>query len=774
MKTRYFLIPAISVAVIAVIIVVTVIIVNGRYLKKLSYDHVDMNAYNGVSIVGEDGLFYLVKDGEHVSDGYTFLKSVNDFYDDNDYDGKNGDRLQTLAESKEKVTLFDFYLARRADSESLWLISSAGSTYEIEGEACSLDYSRTAMPYLVFTDNQNGMYSAISLNRIDSDISSLVGNVLTMRAFTSLEIKTAFESSDEPQTYLYATSGVTGAKHNYFGADGVKVISGDNIEVFELTNPDTDKSDMFFYSSYADTSLIVSLAHNVVATDIVELKRTAESDWQYALCKNKQTGASYIVSFTQGKTLTFPESQYKLDTAWSFGSCMIITDASGAKQSIFNAFSGLSASYDTVVLNDSYLLKAQNTDAPDTYIYINRSGSAVMQSEFGDMVSDIYLSTGDCSVMRSASAGANYMFFAVVDKTPYKLDIATYGTPSLMSLFLPNITAYTLEKAPAEGSADPIQYALFSPSVNKMSGYYTAIEEKILSDTSLAIATKAGLGGSFDILDPLTSELKLGFKTSADGAQSYTLRECGSYSLFADTHDADTRVNISVVSMDASYADSQKNTSRYFAIYRHATEKSASALELLELGYSLKSSMPCEQAGNYLVAHTAQASDIYALDDNTKLDHAAHIPYTVSGMLTDGAAEKTKYFLVETDSGMKGLYDVSGKQVLPPYYANISYVYENYFTVNMRGAYGVVRLDSNGIKQAIAFKYTYLVPLGKGGYYASSGNGDTAVFYKNKTVTRASVQNVSYISSYTLSADGCLEYERAPLVSMKGKLYTYR
>ena len=57
---------------------VVVVTVNNKYLKKTDYDYVSTTSYNGVSVVGEDGEFYLCKNGKCISEKYRWIRSLND------------------------------------------------------------------------------------------------------------------------------------------------------------------------------------------------------------------------------------------------------------------------------------------------------------------------------------------------------------------------------------------------------------------------------------------------------------------------------------------------------------------------------------------------------------------------------------------------------------------------------------------------------------------------------------------------------------------------
>ena len=122
-KNLIILICALSAVILTAIILM--LILKKDYIDKIKYDHIASVSYNDVNIVGEDGLFYLEKDGKKISEGYIFLKSVNDYYED--IEGY-------AAKSENDVVLFDFYIAHKPDTPNYYLITSAGEEYTVAGD----------------------------------------------------------------------------------------------------------------------------------------------------------------------------------------------------------------------------------------------------------------------------------------------------------------------------------------------------------------------------------------------------------------------------------------------------------------------------------------------------------------------------------------------------------------------------------------------------------------------------------------------------------------
>ena len=132
-KSKLIMIAAIAAAVVLIVAgIIIAAVLSGGYLDSLKkYDVVSEYSYNGVEILEKDGLYYLTKDGKKLSKtGYTYLKSVNDGYFD-EY------TPSTLAEA-EDFELYDWYVARKSDANTYFLVNSEGGEYAIAGETLNI------------------------------------------------------------------------------------------------------------------------------------------------------------------------------------------------------------------------------------------------------------------------------------------------------------------------------------------------------------------------------------------------------------------------------------------------------------------------------------------------------------------------------------------------------------------------------------------------------------------------------------------------------------
>ena len=75
-KNFWVIIAAISAVALAAVISVATML-DKDYLEPLSYDHIDDTVYNGIEIIGKDGLFYLVKNRRQLLSREKILAEVD-------------------------------------------------------------------------------------------------------------------------------------------------------------------------------------------------------------------------------------------------------------------------------------------------------------------------------------------------------------------------------------------------------------------------------------------------------------------------------------------------------------------------------------------------------------------------------------------------------------------------------------------------------------------------------------------------------------------------
>ena len=764
MKKRRIIIPVACIVILIAIIIAVAIALDTKFIKKLPYDHFDSNVYNGVEIVGDEGLFYLCKDGKRISDGFASLQSVNDYYTDD---------LKELTENGISAKLFDYYIAKDGDSACYYLINSEGERFTVLGENYSLDVESTRLPYLIFTNNANGLKAAISLHRLDSDISYKSGNELTLRPFKSI---TPYKTSSESALYNYliAESATEENGNGYFGFDGIKICAGTDVRIMELYD-EKDEGSVYPFFFDADAGELFSLTGSLIASDVREILRDGYTDWRYALCYHEQTETEYATVFTPKGSFSLSSENYLVDTLWDFGNCVVIQRSDNSDFDVVNVSGTITGTFLSVETN-GVALTAKTADG--RYFYLDENGFELMKGEYGDMIPVTALSNDKCTVFSSpsydAKEGVTALHFAAAGADLYSLDVTGI---SVTRAFTDDATASFILTKETDGK---IRHAALSPfSTVKLSAYYDALTPYCHNGISWLLGVNYSKG-IYDVVDPFSSKVISSFSCSGEDLAKYEFVHEDNVALATDHLDKESVTHIAIIALSKYESDGVKGSTKRFALYRTAPFESdafvTAPLKAFELGAELRIDSPytvfCSE--NYLVTHTSSGSCVFSLDDDGELFPVATLPYTVTNILTDRADGNKKYFVVETDSGMKGVYNTESEAVLAPYYTAITYAENANFIVAMRGAYGVVHARAEDVKTVIDFEYSLLTPLGDNGYYAVTGEGETRIFAGNKEVLSESIQSIKRVYSYSTNEDGSLSVCQWTLLSADGSLYIHR
>ena len=766
MKKRYIILPVVCVLALISIVIAVALVLNSGYLKKLSYDHMSPNIYNGVEVVGDDGFFYLVKDGKKVSKGYVSLQSVNDFY---------SEELITLANENQSVVLFDYYLAKAPDNLNYLLVNSLGEEVTVVGESLSLDVEKTQLPYLVFTDNSNGRKAAVSLHRLDSDLSYKSGSELTLRPFKNV---TPCRVSDEYPLYTYLiTDDVTNEpQQSYFRSDGIKISSGNDIQSLEFTAKSTEERHLYFFN--AEDKKIFSVGGELIASDVVEILRAEEKDWKYAVCQSEESGNSHITVFSPQKVINLSDSKYKLSTLIPHNECIIIQKSDLSGIDVINVNMNKLNTYVSAVPNGNVITALQSNGE---YVYLDEEGMELLRSPYGDMTPTDYsdeICTVFSSVTYDTESQTETLHFARAGENVYTLDVTNLKiSRTKFNEKISDYACFTVE----ESNDESTQYSILTPfSVFKTGEKYDAVLPLEQNGISWILATSYSRH-TYDIIDPYTSRAVMSFNCSAEDFAGFSFEHTHNIALATDKRDSDTAVHISVIKL-LKYTDNDlMRSAEYYALYRplpySSVEFYKTGLQISALGSDLLiESDPIETytAKNYMITHTASGSEVFSLDaESYQLTQIASLPYRLTDVLTDMADTSVDYFVVENDSGLKGLYNRS-EAVLAPYYNDITSAENGCFIVGLRGAYGVIQSKKSEVKTVIDFLYSSIYPLGEGGYYTINDSGDSAIYQGKKIILAESVQSIQPVFSYTVDESGHLSVTRSTLLSADGHLYIHR
>ena len=773
MKKRYIIIPTVCIAVLIAIIVCVALILNTGYLKKLPYDHVNSSVYNGIEVVGDDGLFYLMKNGKKISKGYVSLQSVNDFYTYSDDGG-----LLDAARTGKQVTLFDHYLAKAEDSSAYILVDAQGEELKITGESLSLDKKKTRLPYLVFTDNSNGRKCVISLFCLDSDLSYQSGSELTLRPFKSVSIEGASEKSALYE-YLVTEDITEEEEKSYFTQDGIKITSGMQLSSFSLISKTEKREYVYVYN--ADDQKIFSAKGELVASDVSEILRTEYTDWRYAVCNNAESGKSRIVVISPRRAISLSDEDYKLQTVWALDNCVVIA-RNGDTESfdVINVNTSRTVNYQSAVPNVSVITA---TAKDGSFRYINGEGFEILSSNYGDMIPVAELSGKTYAAFTSASynadnGGTEHIHFASAGKDVYTLELTE--EMSISKLFFSADVDFACYRIDVTKDQKTVSELLSPFSTASNQTVYNSVDAFFQNGVAWILAASYEKG-AYDIVDPLSSLPITSVKCSAEDFAKYVFEHTDNIALATDKNDPDTAVHMTVVKVSKYDRDDLMTSLRYLVLSRSLPIAYAgydnATLSVTDIGTELLIDTPMDvyTDKNYLVTHTASGSCVYSVDtEDYQLVETVSLPYRITDIITDAQNPSVHYFTVKTDSGLEGVYSKDAEPILAPYYESIAHADDGYFAVKLKGAWGVIRSKGSGVKTVVDFKYSEILPIGDKGYVAVNGEGTTEIYSGKKIVLAESIQSIKYIYSYTANENGTLRVSRMTLVSADAKLYIHR
>ncbi len=771
MKKRYIIVPVACILALIAIIIAVAVILNTGYLKKLSYDHMNDAVYNGVEVVGDDGLFYLVKDGKKVSRGYVSLQSVNDFY------ATDSDGIIKAAKNGKSVVLFDYYLARGEESSEYMLVNSSGEEVTVLGESLSLDSEKTCLPYLVFTDNSNGRRCAVSLHCLDSDLSYKSGNELILRPFKSVTPDGKGEDT-ELCSYLVTEDITDEPQISYFTSNGIKITSGDRINKFSLYSKTAQKESIYLHN--AVDGKLFGINGEIIATDVEYIARDTATDWRYAFCQDGQAEQQKIVVFSPQRTIGLLSDNYRLDTLWTSDGCVVVQKADETGFDIINVNTARISTYQTAVPNGSVITA---TDKSGSFCYINGEGFEILTGKYGDMTPIEALSNKSCTVFSSVgynedSGKASYCHFAAAGKDVYTLEIPSNTVLEKVSFAsTSDFACYIL----SETVDEKVTYTVLSPfSTVKNETVYQSIEAFCQNGVCWMLGTSYE-SGVYDIIDPLSGAPVASFKCAEEDFARYVFEHTAGIALATNKNDSETAVHMTVIKLTKYERDDLMSNTKHIILYRPLPIAFAGyntlPLDVLNLGGDLLIDEPISvyTDKNYLVANKASGSCIYALDTESYiLGEVCTLPYQTEDIITDSADTSVHYFKVKNNGGLMGLYGEDAEAVLTPYYGDILYAEKGYFTVKLKDAWGVIRAKKSGIKTVIDFMYESISPLGDNGYLAINGERTAQIFSGKRVVLAEPLQSCKSIYSYKADESGLLTVSKMILISADASLYIHR
>lgn len=765
MKKKNLIILICVAAAVLLTVVFLTLVLKKDYIDKIKYDHVASVSYNGVNIVGDDGLFYLEKDGKKISEGYIFLKSVNDYYEDIE---------AACAKSESDLVLFDYYIAHKPDSSSYYLVTSTGEEYTVVGDNYSLD--EVKLPYITFVNNTTSRKSAISLLKIDSALSGKSGNDLTLTPFLTISA----EKYDDKVLYTHLIATDESSRKSLFCEDGTLVVSTEYLETAVFTDGKQQKKTYFVD---VDQNAVYSSGGELLAKGNEPMKKVSELYGTIVRFDEKQN-CNVLDVFSVNGVFTFSDSKYDISALQTyFGAFSLPIRESGSGIAVYRAIDGNEIKCTNIETQGNGIIRTDTGNGE--YVYICDRGDVLIQTPYSDLVLKTELSGGKTYVFTSESynSATNNTKAYHFTKIGQKASVMNLGEGESISKLYVNKQTETVEGSFLLTSEKNgrISYRICTPfAANPWSDTFDIVETFLQAGIYWSRCVSFDRGG-YDIIDPISNQKAGSIVCTESDFAKVSFNFEGYDLMVSNIYDDKNGVPVLLFSI-RRYEDNKGTTSsvRYYALYRSAFSSSenfsSGTLRVAEVGMNLLRSDPFTffAQDNCLVLNGIGTSRVFRLNDSNILAEAASIPYRVKRIMYDNADHSLLYYLVESEGGNKGLYDKDGNMILAPYYDAVYSLENGRFVVSLRGGVGVLEYRKSKVKQIIDYSYVRIDALSDGGYIAVDGNGKCVLYEGDDIIRKDPLQSSSIITNYSLSDDGTLEIRYDTLLSINGDLYIHK
>lgn len=771
MKKKAIIVSICAAVALLLIVLATILLIALKkdYLEKLPYDHVAPVSYNGVSIVGEDGLFYLVKDGEKLSDGYVFLQSVNDYYDDIEAAG---------AKKDSDLVLFDYYLAHRADSATYYLVTSTGEEYTIMGDNYSIE--SITLPYIIFINNTTSRKAAISLLKVDSDLSYKSGTDIILKPFSTVE--PIISNKKVLSTQLFVTDEASDKKYSLFCDDGTLIVSAEHMERMMFSDG-YDKT--LSYCLDLDENAVYSPRGELLAKGSEPLKRVSEL-FGTMLRYDEKLGANVLEVFSVNGKVSLTDAEYDLASAKFYKGAIILPVRNKGGFDVINAINGEKHYCLEAAMRDDGIIFAKSGEGE--YTYFTDCAEVLVTSVYTDLVLLPTLSTGNSYVFSSeshrvATSNANSYYFTRVG---YAAVTMSFDANASLAMLSANDGAELVEGSflvskLAQNSAIRMEHRICTPfAANPLSDAFDTVDTYLQADIYWSRCASYERG-NYDIIDPISNQKAGSILCEGEDFARLSFAFEGYELMVTDNYDEESGIPVLILSI-RRYEDNEGTTSNvhYYALYRsiYASSKSfdKGTLKISEIGMNFLRTNPFTffPHDNCLVLNGIGASRVFRFNDSNILAEVASMPYRVTDVIYDKADPTLLYYLVESEGGNKGLYDKDGNSILAPYYNEIYSLENGRFVVSLRGGVGVLEYRNSKIRQIIDYSYCSITAFSDGGYLAIDGNEKCVLYEGDKIIVKDPIQSANNIIAYSIAEDGTLNVRFDLLVSVDGDLYVHK
>ncbi len=767
MKKKTAILIFSGVAVLLVALTVTlVLILHQDYIKKTDFDHVSSVSYNDVRIVGSEGLLYLCRGDEIISDGYISLRSVNDGYAEDTPHWLEAD----------DIVLFDYYIARRAGLSQYLLVTASGEEYTITGDNYSLAAIR--LPYLIFVNNTTGERAALSLLQLHSDLSQKNENDLSLTPFLEITPVRA-HAEDALYSLLETKNSSAEAPYAVFTDEGKRIFSAKSYERKRFSDG-TDHAAIYYEDT--DTHTVFSPNGETLCVGAASIV-SVNDEWGYApLALNASGVPSGVAVFSYQKNYLITDPTLDFSHLQVFDGSLAIPKKDASGIALYRAIGGTFNDYASLSSADNGLLRATVAGSSEIH-YMSEDGHPLLRSPHADMMLDTTLSSPECLVLTSAQydaeqGGTRHLHMAKKDTAAIT---ATIENGVTVTPLYANNGAVAIEGVfllQAEQNGLPV-YRLLAPFSSRLfSDAYDTIE--VFSTGGIVWARGTSFSQkSYTILDPIGGQIASTIPADGEDLSKLLFEYVTCQSLLVDPHDADSAVPVLLFRLSCIEEDAPISSIRYFALYRSLPASSKSfdqgMLRILEVGKNLVRAEPVSffAEDNAIVCRNTDFSHVYRMSESNVLAEVTTLPYRVSRVISDESNPTVKYFEVTTDDGKYGLYDVAATPILAPYYDSILAVSNGQLIVSLRGACGVLSYEDGKLRQLLDYRYTDIHALPDYGYLAVDGNELTYLFEGKRKLSNKSIPSSRMLTSYSIAENGSLQIRYSLLLSMNGRLWLH-
>lgn len=764
-KTAIFIFSGVGI-LLAALAVILVLVLHKDYIKKTDFDHISSVSYNDVRIVGNEGLLYLWRDDEIISDGYVSLRSVNDGY--------ATDAPHWL--DAEDTILFDYYIARRAGEPQYLLVTASGEEYRITGDNYSLADIR--LPYLIFVNNTTGDRAALSLLQLDSDLSQKSGSDLSLTAFLSIT-PVRKHAEDALYSHLETKDASAETPFSVFTIEGKKILSAKSYER-KIFSDDAEHVGIYYVNN--DTHAVYSSRGEQLCVGSTTGVSVNDA-WGYMPLALTESGdLSGIAVFSYQKNYLITDTTLDFSTLQVFGGSVAIPKKDSTDIALYRATSGEVGYYSSLSSNDDGLIRTTVADSTDS-LYLSEDGHLLLRSPYADMTPDEALSSSSCLVLTSeqfdaAQGGARHLHIAKKDTAAVTATIEDGVTVTPLFANGGELPVEGVFLLASEQDGLPV-YRLLAPfSARLFSDAYDKIE--VFSEAGIVWARGTSFAQkSYSILDPIGGQTASTIAADGEDLSKLLFEYVTCQSLLVDPHDADSAVPVLLFRLSRIEEGDHVSSIRYFALYRSLPASSKTfdqgMLRILEVGKNLVRAEPISffAEDNAIICRNTDFSHVYRMSESNVLSEVTTLPYRVSRVISDQKNPTVKYFEVTTDDGKYGLYDGAATPILAPYYDKILAINDGQLIVSLRGACGVLAYEDGKLRQMIDYLYTNITPLPDHGYLVVDGNELTYLFEGKRKLSSKSIQSSRSLTSYSIAENGSMQIQYSLLLSMNGHLWLH-